>query len=255
MSRSIPRALLDEPDQSIQGPQIGFPRHGELFEAIPRRHAANPYRLRWSSPPTHGPNIVAKAAAAVSPCVPHPKSTRKPGLLESGPVRWRLGTWLLVSLCTIGCATTGTLKNGVYHGSETSYRIGPVGQGWTRVTVDHQNDLAWHSTAKGAVMHVDSTCDPAFDIPLIALRTHLLIGFTDREIVSEETLPMDGREALRTHARAKLDGVPRDILLQILKKDGCVYDFGLITPPGPSFEEALEDFDDMLAGFTTTGKT
>lgn len=105
-------------------------------------------------------------------------------------------------------------------------------------------------------MHVDSSCDPAFDIPLIALRMHLLIGFTDRDIVSEETVPMDGREALRTHVTAKLDGVSRDILLQILKKDDCVYDFGLITPSGSSFEDALEDFDQMLAGFTTmTGNT
>jgi hypothetical protein len=171
-------------------------------------------------------------------------------------VRRRLGTWLLVGLSTVGCATTGTLKNGVYHGDHISYRIGPVGPGWTRLKVDHQNDLAWHNEAKEAVMHVDSSCDPAFDIPLIALRMHLLIGLTDRQIVSEETVPMDGREALRTHVRAKLDGVPRDILLQILKKDECVYDFGLITPSGPSFDEALGDFDQMLAGFTTnTGKS
>ena len=164
--------------------------------------------------------------------------------------RW-LGTWLLVSLSTIGCATTGTLKNGLYRGEETSYRIGPVGPGWSRVTVDRQNDLAWHNEAKGAVMHVDSTCDPAFDIPLSALRNHLLIGFTERETVEEEIVPMDGREALRTHLTAKLDGVPRDIMLQILKKDGCVYDFALITPPGPSFEDTVGDFNQMLAGFTT----
>ena len=79
-----------------------------------------------------------------------------------------------------------------------------------------------------------------------------MIGFTERELVEEERVPMDGREALRTQFNAKLDGVPRQILLQILKKDGCVYDFGLITPPGPSFDEALPDFDQVLAGFTTT---
>ena len=62
---------------------------------------------------------------------------------------------------------------------------------------------------------------------------------------------MDGREALRTHLLAKLDGVPREILLQILKKDDCVYDFGLITPTGGAFESALGDFDQLLAGFTT----
>jgi hypothetical protein len=30
-----------------------------------------------------------------------------------------------------------------------------------------------------------------------------------------------------------------------------VYDFGLITPAGASFDDALADFDGVLAGFTT----
>ena len=166
-------------------------------------------------------------------------------------MRRRLGTWLLLGLTGMGCATTGVLQNGVYQGDQTSYQIGAVGPDWTRVTVNQQNDLAWHNGAKGAVMHIDSDCDPGLDIPLTALRSHLMIGFTEREVIEEEVVPMDDREALRTHFTAKLDGVPRDILLQILKKDDCVYDFGLITPAGPSFDDALVDFDRMLAGFTT----
>lgn len=151
----------------------------------------------------------------------------------------------------MGCATTGTLRDGVYHGAQTSYHIGPVGPDWTPVTVNRQNDLAWHNEAKGAVMHVDSNCGSGLDIPLTALRAHLMIGFTERQVIEEEVIPMDGREALRTRFTAKLDGVPRDILLQILKKNGCVYDFGVVTPVGPGFEAALPDFDRLLAGFTT----
>ena len=151
----------------------------------------------------------------------------------------------------MGCATTGALQNDVYRGSQTTYRVGPVSSDWTPVTVDDQNDLAWHSNAKEAVMHVDSNCDPALDIPLKALRGHLLIGFTDREVIEEEVMPMDGREALRTRLVAKLDGVPREIVLQILKKNDCVYDFGLITPPGGAFESALPDFDRLVSGFST----
>ncbi len=156
-----------------------------------------------------------------------------------------------MGLTTFGCATTGTLQNGVYRGEQTAYRLGPVADDWTPVTVDHQNDLAWHNDSKGALMHVDSSCDPALDIPLTALRSHLLIGFTERVVSEEELVPMDGREALRTRLGAKLDGVPREILLQILKKDECVYDFALITPPGDAFEAAVTDFDQMVAGFST----
>ena len=166
-------------------------------------------------------------------------------------MRRRLGIWLCVGLSTGGCATTGALEAGVYDGPETNYRVGAVSDDWTPVTVDDQNDLAWHSEAKAGVMHVDSTCDPSLDIPLSALRNHLVIGFTDREVVEEDVIPMDGREALRVHMTAKLDGVRREIMLQILKKDGCVYDFGLITPPGEPFENAMADFDQLVNGFTT----
>ena len=179
------------------------------------------------------------------------KSTRNLGLLQSVLVRRRLGIWLFLSLVTIGCATTGGLQNGVYRGAQTAYRVGDVSGDWTPVTVGHQNDLAWHNESKGALMHVDSNCDPSLDIPLTALRSHLLIGFTEREVSDEELVAMDGREALRTHLEAKLDGVPREILLQILKKDECVYDFALVTPPGAAFESALPDFDAMVDGFTT----
>lgn len=151
----------------------------------------------------------------------------------------------------VGCATTGTLQNGVYKGAETTYEIGPVEPGWERVSVNGQNDLAWHNASKEAVMHVDSKCDPSLDIPLTALRAHLMIGFTERDVLSEETVPMDGREALRTHFTARLDGVPREIVMQILKKDYCVYDFALITPPGPPFQETLGDFDAFVDGFHT----
>lgn len=150
-----------------------------------------------------------------------------------------------------GCATTGTLQNSVYRGPETTYQVGPVGADWQRVSVNGQNDLAWHSGPKEAVMHVDSTCEPSLDIPLTALRAHLMIGFTKRDVLSEETIPMDGREALRTHFTADLDGVPREMMMQILKKDDCVYDFALIAPPGRPFEEALGDFDAFVDGFHT----
>lgn len=149
------------------------------------------------------------------------------------------------------CASTGAFDNGVYKAPNTTYEVGPVGPGWERLSVDDQNDLAWHNSTKEAVMHVDSKCDPSLDIPLTALRAHLMIGFTDRDVVSEETVPMDGREALRTHFTAKLDGVPREIVMQILKKNYCVYDFALITPPGPAFEDALGDFDTFVDGFHT----
>jgi hypothetical protein len=68
-------------------------------------------------------------------------------------------------------------------------------------------------------------------------------------VLNEETVPMDSREALRTHLYAKLDGVRRELLLYVLKKDGCVYDFSLVAPPGTSFSSARQVYEELVGRF------
>lgn len=159
--------------------------------------------------------------------------------------------WLLLGVLALGCGTTGSLHGGVFRGVETTYAIGELPSGWLKVSVDKQNDLAWRHPSYGAVMHVDSSCDSGLDTPLHPLTNHLLVGFTAREIIEQKLVDMDDREALRTHLRARLDGVPRELMLQVLKKNGCVYDFALVAPPGERFGAAVPDFDALTARFRT----
>lgn len=145
----------------------------------------------------------------------------------------------------------GELRGDTFSADETTYDIGDLARGWEAIDAPDPNDLAWANDGLAAVIQVNSSCDPALDIPLEALTTHLLIGFTEREIVTQERVPMASREALRTHVRAKLDGVLREMLLFVLKKDGCVYDFSLVAPPGAEFERARAEYEAWLAGFRT----
>ena len=164
----------------------------------------------------------------------------------------RIAAWFLLLgvIPASGCGSTSKYSEGVYRSPETRFRLpSPRGDSWQRVDVEDANDLAWADD--GAVIQVNSSCDPALDIPLEALTNHLMIGFTERELVSQERVPMASREALRTHVRAKLDGVPREMLLVVLKKDECVYDFAAVTPPGPQFERTRAELDGMLASFET----
>lgn len=146
----------------------------------------------------------------------------------------------------------GQLRGSVYSDREARYRIGTTPAGWERLRVEDQNDLAWRSARTESIVQVNATCDPASDVPLTALTNHLLMGFTERELRTQELVPMDGREALRTHVVARLDGVPRELLFYVLKKDDCVYDLTLFAPVGPSFERALVDFEPFVQGFTTS---
>lgn len=155
-----------------------------------------------------------------------------------------------LAVALAACGGGGQLRGSVYQDREASYRIGALEGGWERLRVEDQNDLAWRSEA-GAIVQVNSTCDPASDVPLTALTNHLLMGFTERDVREQVMVPMDGREALRTHVVARLDGVPRELLFYVMKKDDCVYDLALVAPVGPSFERALREFEPFVAGFST----
>ena len=183
---------------------------------------------------------------------------------ERTPISWPMRSWrttvdggrfgvlfaLAVTACAMGCGGGGALVGRDYTDAEAHYRIGELGPGWERLGIG-DNDLAWHNASIGAIVQVNATCDPFQDVPLTSLTNHLMIGFTDRDYISAERVPLDGREALRSHVVASLDGVPRELLLFVMKKDRCTYDFALIAPPGASYRSAEPVFEAFVGGFST----
>lgn len=130
-----------------------------------------------------------------------------------------------------------------------TYQFGPIGSTWDPITIDG-NDAAWHDRASDGVVHVDHQCGRNEDTPLPALVQQLLIGFTEREFATEETVPYDGREARHVVVRARLDGVPMMLELYVMKKDGCVYDLGFVAPPD-RFAAGAPAFGEFARGFHT----
>lgn len=114
---------------------------------------------------------------------------------------------------------------------EVVYRVGPIPAEWRRLTLHEGADMAWEVPASGVVVHTTHACGRSMDSPLPSLVQQLLIGFTDREFVEEETLALDGREARHVLVRAKLDGRPIMLEIVVLKKDGCVFDLSASGEP------------------------
>ncbi len=160
------------------------------------------------------------------------------------------GLLIAAGLCS-GCRH-GELKNGVFAKSGVRYRVGEVPPSFKQVGLN-DNDLAFVAKDSPHSMALNSTCEGYSDASLQVLTQHLLMGFTDRQLVSHEVRPMDGRESLRSHYIAKLDGVPIELLLVVLKKNGCVYDFTYLSPRG-RFEEKLSSFELLLDQFRTEGR-
>lgn len=130
-----------------------------------------------------------------------------------------------------------------------SYRFGPVPSTWDRIEIPG-NDVAWHDRTSDGVIHVDHACAADQDVPLASLVQHLLIGFTDREFTTEETVPFDAREARHVTGHARLDGVSTMFELYVMKKDGCVYDLGYVALPA-RFALGASAFAEFVHGFAT----
>ena len=128
------------------------------------------------------------------------------------------------------------------------YRVGELGRGWRLV---HQEKAAvgFFNDDVGAVVEANATCrDDAEAAPLRSLTQQLLIGYTDRQVRSQQTVPLARREALHTRAIAKLDGVPMDLDLYVLKRNGCVFDLSYAAPPATA-ARGVPDFERFGAGF------
>lgn len=135
----------------------------------------------------------------------------------------------IVFLVTTGCVSShwqaGRFDNGQVH-----YTMHEPGNGWQKLRFESAN-AAWRNPAKRASLLVNSHCVGVEDAPLRALSRHLLIGMENTEILAESERTISGRAALETSARGTLDGVPRQLQLLVLKKDGCVYDLVLEGDP------------------------
>jgi len=153
-----------------------------------------------------------------------------------------------LALSAFGC-TRARFNGTEFRDADLAFRTGPVPEQWHRIEVSEAR-LAFHDEQTDALVAVGGRCDrDGDDVPLQALTQHLFLQFTDRTIRNQRLLALDRREALRTELTAKLDGVPRDFVVVVLKKDGCVYDFMLIAPPG-GIPDSSPPFDRFVLGFS-----
>ncbi|HXN30363.1 MAG TPA: hypothetical protein VN894_00820 [Polyangiaceae bacterium] len=153
----------------------------------------------------------------------------------------------LVVVLLGGCAHADTFEGGVLHKGELAVHFGPQPPGWRRVDVDGA-DLAFRDDAREGSTLFDVRCGHRDDdAPLSVLSDHLIMGTTEREIESRLTIPFDGREAMHTLLHAKLDGVPMQYDIYVMKKDGCVYDIVYVAPPA-HFAEGAPDFERFTRG-------
>ena len=155
---------------------------------------------------------------------------------------------LILSGSIVGCGGGPTFDGVRYQGKGVAFRVAPHPAAWSRLDMS-EGLVAFRDAQASATILVNGRCGKdGDDVPLSALTQHLFLLFTERTIEEEQVFPMDGREAMRTVLRAKLDGVPKRFETVVLKKDGCVYDLVLIAEPD-TFGQARPAFDGFVESF------
>lgn len=157
-------------------------------------------------------------------------------------------TLTLLAMSGMGCAST--FDGNVYRGEGFAFRVTPAPPAWRPMKATGAA-LAFEEPTTGGQVLVNARCDhDGEDVPLKSLTQHLFIRFTDRVTHSEDVVPFDGREALRTDISAKLDGVNRRFVVWVMKKDRCVYDLLYFAPP-EKFEKGAHEFESWAKSFRT----
>jgi len=125
-----------------------------------------------------------------------------------------------------GCSTARFVGD-TYRDNQTAYHLGPLNQSWERHDLGGGNLVFSHP--QGGTILVNSTCSKIRDLPLTVLANQALFGVEVERERRREEMTVDGRAALWTQLTGTLDGVPVEMNLVVLKKDGCTYDFGLVA--------------------------
>jgi hypothetical protein len=125
----------------------------------------------------------------------------------------------------------------------------PVGA-WVRVKPGGA-DKAWFHREYGGTIYFDSNCKERFEDGTLAdLLTHLTFGLAQNEPLREESMTLDGRDALMRVYDGLIDGVSVRVGAVVTKKDMCIYDGIYIAPPG-TFEDGWGSFVEVVSGFHT----
>ena len=152
----------------------------------------------------------------------------------------------------VGCGHAQAFDEGVLRKDGMAVRVGPVPSAWRRIGVDGA-DLAFRDDERSGSALFNVRCRQRDDdAPLSVLTDHLIMGTTEREFDAQDLVPFDGREALHTLLRAKLDGVPMQYDIYVMKKDGCLFDLVYVAPPG-RFADGAADFEHFAMGLHTEG--
>jgi hypothetical protein len=153
---------------------------------------------------------------------------------------------LVLNSCSLG----GPLREEV---KATHFKAGRTPRGWIsqkpKTDKDAEGaDVVYKDRATQSLIALNSTCFRYESTSLDRLAHQYESGLKDAETVSETELIVDGRRAVRVHLKGDFDGVRSEILVTVLRKNDCLFDFSMVGK-SPLTADVQRDFDLWVQGF------
>ena len=148
-------------------------------------------------------------------------------------------TIIIVSSCSFVSNSEGNIKS-------KTLNVNFNRSGWKKIAPD-RGDFAFRNDKHKSFILINSLCRKYDSTSLEQLTDNLLAGLQRPVVGEQKESRVFDRSALRTKAVGALDGVKTSMLILVVKKDRCIYDFALISP-GESISSSLEaDFEHLLS--------
>ncbi|HPQ82009.1 MAG TPA: hypothetical protein PLZ86_09890 [bacterium] len=172
------------------------------------------------------------------------------------------GVVLVISLClaaghfAAGCVfgpssyqgVIGYREGRVFIRRDNTYRVGVLPEGWQRMQTKARAISFYNPTYKSSIS-TDAYCGSGdSNRRLDALGGDIASALENRTLIEEKSFMLDGRGALRQRIGGFQDGVEVEVDLVVVRKDGCVFDFYSVSPPGPP-EGLTSDFEAFFTAF------
>lgn len=140
-------------------------------------------------------------------------------------------------------------RNGkVFIRQKKYYRVGQLPDNWHRFK-SHARTISFYNRELKASISTDAYCGKTVgDRTLASLSGEVITAMESRHIETETDFMLGGRGALRQQITGKVDGVPANVDLVIVRKNNCVFDFYSVVPADVA-TDVKADFETFFNGF------
>ncbi len=107
------------------------------------------------------------------------------------------------------------------------YQVIPVTE-WKQQSTNGESDYAYKNS-KGSVITLTSSCNNDSKFSLEVLTKQLLMGARKIKYKEKKKVSVDGQNGQYSNVQATLDNNPFNLLIFVLTKNNCVFDFTLVS--------------------------